>query len=116
MTDMFPPMAFTEKDRMQYCLKRWSVVPKPKWLEVQYWGDGKRDDWVMPSPVYVRCQINVSYVCTYSTQLRKSGELFENASDVLYGRKQILDHPLFFCPQLIVTTWVIQRDKHKWLQ
>lgn len=39
VTDMFPPMAFTEKDRMQYCLKRWSVVPKPKWLEVQYWGD-----------------------------------------------------------------------------
>lgn len=45
VTDMFPPMAFTEKDRRQYCVKRWGVVPNPKWLKVQFWGDGKRDGW-----------------------------------------------------------------------
>lgn len=41
VTDMFPPMPFTEKDRMQYCLKRWAVIPNPKWFKVQFWGDGK---------------------------------------------------------------------------
>lgn len=49
VTDMFPPMAFTEKDRMQYCLKRWAVVPKPEWFKVQFWGDGKREAEMIPS-------------------------------------------------------------------
>ncbi|KAM4745970.1 dipeptidyl peptidase 2 [Anableps anableps] len=39
VTDMFPPMAFTEKDREVYCSKRWAVVPRPGWLKVQFWGD-----------------------------------------------------------------------------
>ncbi|MEQ2268140.1 hypothetical protein XENORESO_016005, partial [Xenotaenia resolanae] len=41
VTDMFPPMAFTEKDREVYCSKRWAVVPRPGWLKVQFWGEGK---------------------------------------------------------------------------
>uniref|UniRef100_A0A672L518 Dipeptidyl peptidase 2-like n=1 Tax=Sinocyclocheilus grahami TaxID=75366 RepID=A0A672L518_SINGR len=39
VTDMFPPMAFTEQQREQYCSKRWGVVPRPGWLKTQYWGD-----------------------------------------------------------------------------
>ncbi|XP_069576194.1 dipeptidyl peptidase 2 [Brachyistius frenatus] len=39
VTDMFPPMSFTEKDRELYCSKRWAVVPRPDWLKVQFWGD-----------------------------------------------------------------------------
>ncbi|XP_070820291.1 dipeptidyl peptidase 2 [Chaetodon trifascialis] len=39
VTDMFPPMAFTEKDRELYCSKRWAVVPRPDWLKIQFWGD-----------------------------------------------------------------------------
>ncbi|XP_047237186.1 dipeptidyl peptidase 2 isoform X1 [Girardinichthys multiradiatus] len=39
VTDMFPPMAFTEKDREVYCSKRWAVVPRPGWLKVQFWGE-----------------------------------------------------------------------------
>lgn len=39
VTDMFPPMLFTEADREIYCTKRWGVVPRPNWIRVQYWGD-----------------------------------------------------------------------------
>ncbi|XP_018524566.1 dipeptidyl peptidase 2 [Lates calcarifer] len=39
VTDMFPPMAFTEKDRELYCSTRWAVVPRPHWLKTQFWGD-----------------------------------------------------------------------------
>ncbi|MEQ2201466.1 hypothetical protein XENOCAPTIV_012862, partial [Xenoophorus captivus] len=39
VTDMFPPMTFTEKDREVYCSKRWAVVPRPGWLKVQFWGE-----------------------------------------------------------------------------
>ncbi|XP_072244682.1 dipeptidyl peptidase 2 [Leuresthes tenuis] len=39
LTDMFPPMAFTEKYREIYCSKRWGVVPRPGWLQIQFWGD-----------------------------------------------------------------------------
>ncbi|XP_072520780.1 dipeptidyl peptidase 2 [Salminus brasiliensis] len=39
VTDMFPPMPFTESMREQYCAKRWAVVPRPGWLKTQYWGD-----------------------------------------------------------------------------
>ncbi|XP_029999419.1 dipeptidyl peptidase 2 [Sphaeramia orbicularis] len=39
LTDMFPPMSFTEADRDSYCAKRWSVMPRPDWLRIQFWGD-----------------------------------------------------------------------------
>lgn len=39
VTDMFPPMPFTETDREVYCSKRWAVVPRPNWLKIQFWGD-----------------------------------------------------------------------------
>lgn len=39
VTDMFPPMKFTELQREQYCSKRWGVVPRPGWLKTQYWGN-----------------------------------------------------------------------------
>ncbi|XP_026866649.2 dipeptidyl peptidase 2 [Electrophorus electricus] len=39
VTDMFPPMPFTQRMREDYCAKRWAVVPRPGWLRTQYWGD-----------------------------------------------------------------------------
>lgn len=41
VTDMFPPMSFGEAERRAYCSKRWSVLPRPRWLQTQFWGDGK---------------------------------------------------------------------------
>ncbi|KAI5613037.1 dipeptidyl peptidase 2 isoform X1 [Silurus asotus] len=39
VTDMFPPMPFTQSMRMEYCAKRWAVLPRPGWLKTQYWGN-----------------------------------------------------------------------------
>lgn len=41
VTDMFPPMSFGEAERSAYCSKRWSVFPRPRWFQTQFWGDGK---------------------------------------------------------------------------
>uniref|UniRef100_A0A3B5KEV5 Dipeptidyl-peptidase 7 n=1 Tax=Takifugu rubripes TaxID=31033 RepID=A0A3B5KEV5_TAKRU len=38
-TDMFPPMTFGETERNIYCSKRWAVLPRPRWLQTQFWGD-----------------------------------------------------------------------------
>ncbi|CAF90612.1 unnamed protein product [Tetraodon nigroviridis] len=39
VTDMFPPMSFGEEQRRAYCSQRWSVLPRPRWLRTQFWGD-----------------------------------------------------------------------------
>ncbi|XP_060763372.1 dipeptidyl peptidase 2 [Neoarius graeffei] len=39
VTDMFPPMPFTQSMRKEYCTKQWAVLPRPGWLKTQYWGD-----------------------------------------------------------------------------
>ena len=38
VTDMFPKLPFTPKMRDDYCLAKWSVAPKPTWLNVIMWG------------------------------------------------------------------------------
>lgn len=42
VTDMFPPMPFTQSMREAYCAKRWAVLPRPGWLKTQYWADGEK--------------------------------------------------------------------------
>lgn len=42
VTDMFPPMSFGEEQRRTYCSQRWSVLPRPRWLRTQFWGDGEQ--------------------------------------------------------------------------
>ncbi|XP_054628765.1 dipeptidyl peptidase 2 isoform X1 [Dunckerocampus dactyliophorus] len=39
ITDMFPAMTFSETERMEYCSKRWGVIPRPDWLKIQFWGN-----------------------------------------------------------------------------
>uniref|UniRef100_A0A672FW22 Dipeptidyl peptidase 2 n=1 Tax=Salarias fasciatus TaxID=181472 RepID=A0A672FW22_SALFA len=39
VTDMFPPMSFSQADRRRYCSERWGVTPRPGWLRLQFWGD-----------------------------------------------------------------------------
>lgn len=42
VTDMFPPASWGEEQRRDYCSRRWSVLPRPRWLQTQFWGDGEQ--------------------------------------------------------------------------
>lgn len=39
VTDMFPPMSFSQAERRRYCSERWGLTPRPGWLRLQFWGD-----------------------------------------------------------------------------
>lgn len=42
VTDMFPAMSFGEAERSGYCSRRWGVLPRPRWLQTQFWGHGRQ--------------------------------------------------------------------------
>ncbi|XP_060592808.1 dipeptidyl peptidase 2-like [Ruditapes philippinarum] len=38
VTDMFPAMPWTPDMRNDYCYKKWKVIPRNTWSEVEFWG------------------------------------------------------------------------------
>ncbi|XP_077986758.1 dipeptidyl peptidase 2-like [Glandiceps talaboti] len=38
VTDMFPELPFTLQMRDEYCKKKWNIVPRNDWVNVQFWG------------------------------------------------------------------------------
>ncbi|XP_061529140.1 dipeptidyl peptidase 2 isoform X2 [Phycodurus eques] len=47
ITDMFPAMTFTERERLRYCSKRWGVIPRPALSRASniIFSNGDLDPW-----------------------------------------------------------------------
>uniref|UniRef100_A0A672GF81 Dipeptidyl peptidase 7 n=1 Tax=Salarias fasciatus TaxID=181472 RepID=A0A672GF81_SALFA len=94
VTDMFPPMSFSQADRRRYCSER-GVTPRPGWLRLQFWGDatsfsnGDLDPWANGG---VRRSLSSSLIAinipegAHHLDLRGANE--EDPESVVRARKQ----------------------------